>query len=467
MPTLGWLLFAAGLLLITSFLSGWIRRAPITTFAIYLLGGVVVGPGVLDLTHLPLTEEHIQWLRAVSEAAMVVSLFITGLKLRLRFSDGGWRTALRLASLGMLLTVAGIVILSVAGFGWPLPWALALAAIVSPTDPVLASLVSVDDARDDDALRVAISGEAGLNDATALPILMLALALAAPGATPSEIWGQWVTADVVWGLAGGVAIGFLGGWGFGYLGTHLRHATRDIAPSDFLALGILIAVYALAEGTHASGFLAAFAAGVGLRRVELHVSKHAVPDAPADPAELAPAETRVNPNERAGAAIEHPGQTVGWVVSDALSFGETVERLIAAALVLAVGVAAIPAFSWPGVTVAALLMLVIRPIAVWLSTLRSAVPWQRRLLIGWFGIRGLGSLNYLAFAIGHGLKGSRLGALEGIVITVVTMSILAHGVSVSPLMRWRAQALAASSRKQPQSERSPGSPRPSRSPDRS
>jgi NhaP-type Na+/H+ or K+/H+ antiporter len=449
MTILGWLLFAATLLLLTSFLSGWIHRGPVTTFAIYLLGGVVVGPGMLALTHLPLTADHIRWLRVVSEAAMVVSLFITGLKLRLRFRDGGWRMALRLALVAMVLTVAGVVLLTRLGLGWPLPWALALAAIVSPTDPVLASLVSVDDARDDDALRVAISGEAGMNDATALPLLVLALALAIPGATFADVWSHWLTVDVLWSLAAGVTIGFLGGWGLGHLGTHLRHTTRDVAPSDFLALGIMVGVYALAEAVHASGFLAAFAAGVGLRRVELGVSQHTARDRQSDSVDLAPAETQVNPNERAGASVEHPGQTVGWVVSDALSFGETVERLIAAALVLAVGVAAMPAFSWTGLAVALALMLVVRPIAVWLATMGSPVPWQRRALIGWFGIRGLGSLNYLAFAIGHGLGGDRLGVLEGIVITVVTVSILAHGVSVTPLMRWRSRALSARGKERP------------------
>lgn len=443
MPTLGWLLFAAMLLLITSFLSGWIRRGPVTTFAIYLLGGIAVGPGVLALTHLPLTADRVRWLRVVSEAAMVASLFITGLKLRLPFRDQGWRVSVRLALVAMVLTVAGVVILAMFGLGWPLPWALALAAIVSPTDPVLASLVSVDDARDDDALRVAVSGEAGMNDATALPVLALAMTLVTPAATFSDAWGNWLVVDVLWGLAGGVAVGFLGGWGLGHLGTRLRHATRDVAPSDFLAVGIMIGVYALADAIHASGFLAAFAAGIGLRRVELHVSWHTANEKDADAADLAPAETRVNPNERAGAAIDHAGQTVGWVVSDALSFGETVERLIAAAVVLAVGIAAVPALSWTGAAVAAALMMVIRPAAVWLATIGSPIPWQRRALIGWFGIRGLGSLNYLAFAIGHGLFGGRLNALEGIVITVVTMSILAHGVSVSPLMRWRARALEA------------------------
>ncbi|KJV34795.1 cation:proton antiporter [Luteibacter yeojuensis] len=443
MHALGWLLFASGLLLLTSFLSGWIRRGPVTTFALYLAGGILVGPGVLGLTHLTSNAEHIHWLRVVSEAAMVVSLFITGLKLRLPFRHGGWRMALRLALPAMLLTATGVAMLVHYALGWPFAWALALAAIVSPTDPVLASLVSVDDARDDDALRVALSGEAGLNDATALRLLLLALALMLPGATLVEVWVHWLTADVFWGLIAGIAIGLVGGWGLGYLGTHLRHATRDVAPSDFLALGIMIGVYALAESVHASGFLAAFAAGVGLRRVELRVSEHIAGDPQTEPMDLTPAEMQVNPNERAVAAIEHPGQTVGWVVSDALSFGETVERLIAATLVLVVGVVAIPALHWSGVALAAALMLGIRPVAVWLSTIGSNVPWQRRLLIGWFGVRGLGTLNYLAFAMGHGLDEKLPAMLESIAITVVTASVLAHGMSVTPLMRWREAMLEA------------------------
>jgi len=444
MPTLGWLTFAALLLLASSFLSGWIRRAPITTFAVYLLAGIVVGPGILDLAHLTLSPDHARVLRAASEAAMVCSLFVTGLKLRVHFRDKAWRVALRLAVGGMVLTAAAVTGAAMAWLHYPLAWALALAAIVSPTDPVLASLVSVDDARDDDGLRVAISGEAGLNDATALPLLVLALMLTGQQPAPFDSIGGWLGIGVLWGLAAGLVIGLAGGWGLGYVGTHLRHATRDVAPSDFLALGIMIGVYALAESLHASGFLAAFAAGVGLRRVELDLSKRSSGEEATDAVDTEPAETLVRPNERGSATVEHAGHSVGWVVSDALSFGGTMERLIAAGIVLAVGIAALPALSWVGLGVAAALMLVIRPLAVWVCTIGTGIPWQRKLLIGWFGIRGLGSLNYLAFAIVMGLHGPQLPHLQGVVITVVAISILVHGISVTPLMRWRERKLAQS-----------------------
>jgi len=443
MSTLWWFVLIGALLLATSFLSGWIRRGPVTAFAIFLVVGALLGPGALGLVALPASPRNVHWLHVAAETALVVSLFVTGLKLRIPFRDPGWRMALRLALPAMVLTAAGVVVIAHVGLGWPFAAALALAAIVSPTDPVLASLVSVDDARDDDALRVALSGEAGLNDGTALPLLFLALALMQSTAGTSGVVVHWFAVDVLWGLAGGLLIGFLGGWGLGYVGTHLRHAMREVAPSDFLAIGIMVVVYALAKLVDASGFLAAFAAGVGLRRVEWLLTTRTDPSDEHDDSGDEPAETRVNPNERSRSTAERPGESVGWVVSDALSFGETVERLIAFALVLAVGIAVVPVASASGAWIALALIVVVRPFSVWIATIGSGVPWQRRVLIGWFGIRGLGSLNYLAFAIVSGFTGASEGALVGIVLTVVAVSIIAHGVTVTPLMNWRQRAIDA------------------------
>ena len=453
MSLLGWVVAFGVLLVITSVTSGWIRRGPITSFAIYLVAGVMAGPAILSLSRITFDGESAGWLRAATEAGLVVSLFITGLKLRVPFSHAGWRGAGRLAMPGMLLTIGGLVAFAHVAFGWPWPLALALAAILSPTDPVLASLVSVDDARDDDDLRVTLSGEAGLNDGTALPFLLLALALMGATDHGVDLWVHWAAVDLVWDCLGGVALGFAIGWGVGFLGTHLRHAAQDVAPSDVLALGIMGLAYGGAELMHASGFLAAFAAGVGLRRIELRVARTHPDEQPErrdepddDHTGTTPSELLVRPNERSTAGNEHPSQTVGWVVSDALSFGDTMERLIGAGLVFIVGVAVIPVLSWSGVLVAAVLFFVIRPVSAWLSTAGLRAPWQRRLLMGWFGIRGLGSLNYLAYALTHGLEGRAGTALSDAVLTVVALSILVHGVTTTPLMTWRARALERKNR---------------------
>lgn len=443
MSILGWIIFFSTLLALTSTAAGWIRRGPITSFAVYLVAGVIVGPAVLGYMHVGFDATNATWLRPVTEAGLVVSLFITGLKLRIPWRHRAWRTALRLALPAMLLTIAGVALATHALLGWPWPVALAIAAMVSPTDPVLASLVSVDDARDDDAMRVALSGEAGLNDGTALPFLLLALALVAQSPSPG-LWAHWVTWELLWECSVGLLFGLLVGWLMGYVGTHLRHAAQDVAPSDFLALGIMGLAYGGAELLHASGFLAAFAAGVGLRRVERAVTdRHTAPmkEAASDEG-TAPAELLVRPNERSTAGIDHPAHTVGWMVSDALSFGDTMERLIGGALVFLVGVAAWPSFSGAGIGLAGLLFVVIRPLSVWAATVGEGLPWQRRLLLGWFGIRGLGSLNYLAFALTHGLGGPLGHMVMEAVITVVTLSILFHGITATPLMNWRARALA-------------------------
>lgn len=448
MGYLGWIIFFGGLLVATSASAGFIRRSPLTTFAIYLVAGAVVGPAVLSLTALAFDGSSTGWLRPATEMGMIVSLFITGLKLRLPFNDPGWRMAVRLALPAMVLTVGGVCVAGHVLFGWPWPLALALAAMLSPTDPVLASLVSVDDARDDDALRVGLSGEAGLNDGTALPFLVLALAwMTGEAAGDPGFWPHWFTVELGWDWVGGIAIGFLIGWGLGHIGTRFRHAAQGVAPSDLLALGIMALAYGVAEALDGSGFLAAFAAGVGLRRVEMGVTHGHPPvedhiQAQDDDGVRAPAEFLVNPNERTTAEAEHPAQAVGWVVSDALSFGETMERLIGAAMVFMVGIGVLPLFSTDGVLLAAALFFVIRPLAVWIATVRSGAPWQRRLLFGWFGIRGLGSLNYLAYALVHGLGGPQAGTAAAVVLTVVALSIVVHGASTTPLMNWRNRALA-------------------------
>lgn len=449
MGYLGWIIFFGTLLVATSASAGFIRRSPITTFAVYLVAGAAVGPAVFSLTGLAFDGRSTGWLRPATEMGMIVSLFITGLKLRLPFTDPGWRTALRLALPAMVLTVGGLCVVGHAVFGWPWPLSLALAAMLSPTDPVLASLVSVDDARDNDALRVGLSGEAGLNDGTALPFLVLAMAWMTGEATGEPgFWPHWLSVELGWDWVGGIGIGFLIGWGLGHIGTRFRHAAQGVAPSDLLALGIMALAYGVAEALVSSGFLAAFAAGVGLRRVEIGVTHGHPPvqdtEAAADDDNgvRAPAEFLVNPNERTTAEADHPAQAVGWVVSDAMSFGETMERLIGAAMVFMVGIGVLPLFSLDGVLMALALFLVIRPLAVWIATVRSGAPWQRRLLFGWFGIRGLGSLNYLAYALVHGLGGAQAHTAAAVVLTVVALSIVAHGASTTPLMTWRARALA-------------------------
>lgn len=421
---------------------------PVTPYVVYALAGVALGPALLDYARIDLAQ-HGYGLSLISEGVLVVSLFLTGLKLRLPYRHPSWRAGVRLAALAMLPSVAGVAWASHAllSFSWPI--ALVFAAMTAPTDPVLASLVSVDDARDDDALRVALSSEAGLNDGAAMPFLLLGLLLL-PGRADTHAWLRWLWRDVCWALPAGLAIGFLLARLIGIIATRAKMASGDRAPSDFLALALIALAYAFARALHASPFLAAFAAGVGLRHTEWRVvSQHPHPDVQHELEHHIhpPAELLVNPNQRDEVALEQPSATIGLVVSDALSFGDTLERLLAVGMVLAVGIACSDTWSGEGALMALLLFVVIRPLSVWIATLGARMPPVRRMLAGWLGIRGIGSLNYLGYALTHGLPASAAPRLAAMVSTVVVLSIVVHGASCQPLLAWRERRLREQARR--------------------
>ncbi len=442
MDFLGWTAAAGGLLLLMSLASAWIHRGPVTSFGLYLAAGVICGPWVLDLLRVDIAT-HPELVGRITEIAMAASLFITGLKLRLPFKSSSWRMGLLLAFPAMFLTVAGITLAIhwLAGFSWSL--SLAFGAIVAPTDPVLASLISVNDASDDDSLRVSLSSEAGLNDGTALPVLMLAVALlASHGELSLTMFSHWVLVDVVWALVAGLAIGYSMGRIVGYLAARLKSWQNDVTPSDFIALALIALSYAAAQSVEASGFLATFAAGIGLRRTELKVvNRYPLEDQ--ESGSHGPAEAFVNPNQRHAIHEGGPVKSVGLVIGDALSFGDTMERLLAAAIVIILGITLALHWEPMGLLLAALLFLVIRPISVYLATLGTEAPVRRRMLIGWLGIRGIGSINYIAYAYTHGLIGADATRMTDMAFTLIAASVVVHGMTVSPLLHRRQSTLSA------------------------
>lgn len=449
MEFLGWTAATGGLLLLMSLASGWIKRGPITVFALYLTAGIVCGPWVLNLLQVDITA-HAELAKNITEIAIAASLFITGLKLRLPLKSQGWYIGLRLAFPGMLLTVAGVALAAhyLAELSWPL--SLAFGAIVAPTDPVLASLISVNDARDSDNLRVSLSSEAGMNDGSALPLLMLAVMMVTtPGGLSLAAFGQWALVDVLWAITAGVGIGFAMGRLVGQYATHLRHTHQDVAPNDFLALALIALSYAAAQALDASGFLAAFAAGVGLRRAEIRVVNLQPADQFSDSNNRPPAEELVNPHIRHEPGETNPTSSAGLVVGDALSFGDTVERLFAAMIIIVLGITLAQHWAPMGLLMAALLFVVIRPLSVWIATAGMKAPVEQRLILGWLGIRGIGSINYIAFAYTHGLAGSEVTRMADMAFTLIVASVVVHGMSVTPLLSWRQAKITARERDKP------------------
>lgn len=427
-------LFALGLLfLLVALGSAYLRPLPLNNTLVYFILGVALGPGVLGVFSLDMIAQA-HWLERVSEIVVVVSLFVGGLKLRLPLSHRAWWAAYWLAGPVMLLCIAGVALIAHFIFGLTPATALLLGALLAPTDPVLADEVTVENAKDRDRLRYALSGEAGLNDGAAFPVVVLALGLVQAGGLGGWV-GSWALERVVWAIPVGLLIGYsLGVW-LGRLAIWVRQHTRDpLGSSDFLLLALIGLSYALAEYAHGWGFLAVFAAGVGLRRAEaaLKFAGVPLPSVPAQPTN-APAETLVQPALESD-QLAHPRVAAGAVIHQALSFGEILERLFVIFMVIAVGVMVLPVWDWRGVPLAFLLFFLLRPLAVALVLYRLKFSTGALLLIGWFGIRGIGTLYYLAYAIGEGMGRERVLEVNGLALTVVAISIILHGITVTPLM---------------------------------
>lgn len=422
---LGYIL--TGVLLVVMALSeSMLRRLPLTTAMLYLGTGVLLGPLVFSLIVFdPITNTGT--LELVAEIVVIISLFAAGLKLRAPFSDRRWLMPVALAFGAMTLTVALIALAGWALLGLSAGAAVLLGAVLAPTDPVLASDVQVDKPTDDDRLRFSLTAEAGLNDGTAFPFVMLGLGLLGLHELGASGW-RWVAIDVGWAVVAGIGTGALLGTLVGRLVLYLRREHREaLGLDDFLALGLITLSYGFALEIHAYGFLAVFAAGLAVRRIE---RKDTSGDAP--PPEVETASASEDANEVASGSETAPA----YMAQAVLGFTEQLERIGMVGVVLLVGAMLVPTpEAWPVIWFAPLLLLVVRPLAVAPFVMLARLTGMQRGLIAWFGIRGIGSIYYLSYAIGHGVQEAEARELMAVTLWVVATSIVAHGVSVTPLMR--------------------------------
>jgi len=435
MSFLEWMAVLGTQLLILALASAYLRWLPVTTSVLYLAFGLAIGPLGLGFWEVEFGEV-IDWLEHLAEAAVLVSLFVGGLKLRLAFRDPAWINAYLLAGPVMLASIAGVALVAHYLLGLEPGVALLIGAILAPTDPVLASLVQVNHASDVDRVRYGLSGEAGLNDGMAFPFVVFALLFINHGSTTGW-FADWAWLRLLWAIPAGLVLGFVLGQQVGRLAIYLRakHADTAMSPNDFLALALISLAYVCAELIGAWGFLAVFAAGVGLRHAEIALSGPL-----AKPAEEltqplphiageVPQEAELN-----GKHIAQPTLAAGVLVSDILSFGNLLERALEVLLVTILGVLLAAHWDWRALLLGGALFCIIRPLSVHLLLPGRFVSAPQRRLMGWFGIRGIGSLYYLSYALSHGLPESAQADSIGLTLSVVALSILLHGLSTQPLL---------------------------------
>jgi NhaP-type Na+/H+ or K+/H+ antiporter len=337
----------------------------------------------------------------LSELVVIISLMGAGLRLDRRVGWRSWSLTWRLLAIAMPLSILATVLLGWGLLGLTPAAALLLGAVMAPTDPVLASDVQVEGpgqgADEEDEVRSTLTSEAGLNDALAFPFTNLAIAVAGGG---SWVAG-WVLDDVFLKLVVGLVVGVAGGWLLQRL-TFRSSDTTSLARSadGIVALGATLAVYAVAEVAHGYGFLSVFVAALVLRDAERDHEYH---------------------------EVLH-------------EFSDGLERLGSIILLLLLGGAVVRGALEPlgvgGALVALALVLLVRPIAGWLSLIGAAPSRHERAVIAVFGIRGMGSVYYLAHATG---QADFAGAdrLWAIALAAIVLSIVLHGTTAG-LALWRA-----------------------------
>ncbi|MFM0502693.1 cation:proton antiporter [Paraburkholderia caffeinilytica] len=425
-----WFLIVGAVLVFMGVAATTLRRLPVSAAMFYLVIGYALGPPGMDLLRLDMVADaHL--LRIITEVALLVSLFAIGLRLRLGVLEKLWTVPLRLGFLAMLATIPLLALFGV--YVLHLGWgpSLLLAAILAPTDPVLAHDVQVHNPGDHDLLRFALSGEGGLNDGIALPFAMLGLAIcAAPAARVGDVLTVGLAGSIVWGVAGAIAIGGLLGWATTHAVAWLRtrHA-QALGLEGFFALGLIELSFGAAQLLHTYGFLAVFAAGVAMRRVEHRASGGM----------SARKAIGTVDSEDVDATAANPDKAHAYMTESVMGFTIELERIAEVAVMAMVGnvlaTLQVPLFTWQTVALTVALFVLVRPASVELSLLgSSATPAQRRLM-SWFGIRGIGSFYYLAYALEHGAA-SDVVPLVPLALAVVAASVVIHGVSATPLMNW-------------------------------
>jgi NhaP-type Na+/H+ or K+/H+ antiporter len=352
--------------------------------------------GVNPLENRLLTER-------LTEFVVIVSLMGAGLKLDRLVSWRGWQSTWRLLAIAMPLTIAGIALLGSTILGLGFSAALLLGAALAPTDPVLASDVQVGPPQSgkEDEVRFSLTSEAGLNDGAAFPFVYLAIAIALSQAAGGQPYlAEWFVVDVLWKIAAAAAIGWLGGKTMGLLVFRLPKRTGLSETRDgFVALGITCLAYGSTELANGYGFLAVFIAAVALRSVERRHHYH----------------------------------------ENLHGFAEQIERLVMMILLVCFGASIAEgsifgALSWPVVAVTVLILFVVRPVSGWISLAGHKITSGEKAAIAFFGIRGLGSFYYVAYALGQA-EFETPQIIWVTVCSVVLLSIVIHGVLVTPVMR--------------------------------
>lgn len=398
------LVFVGALVVLAAWIPQFLRGRPLSLPMVLLVIGALAFRFVPALGDVAL-QKHVEITEHVTELAVLISLLGAGLALDRPPGWRRWSSTWRLLGVAMPVTIA-LVFLAGWTAGLAPATALLFGAVIAPTDPVLAADVQVGEptvdgqpGEEEDEVRFALTSEAGLNDGLAFPFVYAAVGLAAAANTGEAWFVDWLWSD----LLVRVTVGMIAGWAAGrILDRIFFDPPRPLVAlaegsQGFVAVGAILVTYGATEIAHGYGFLAVFVAAVTLRHRRRDDTYH---------------------------GVVH-------------GFTEELEQLLSVALLLLLGGAMatglLDHLSWRGVVGGLLVIFVFRPVAGWLAMLGSAASVGQRRAIAFFGIRGIGSIYYLAFAV---QSADFVGEDELWAATAFTIlaSVFVHGVTATPVM---------------------------------
>lgn len=331
-----------------------------------------------------------------AEFCVIIGLFGTGLRIDQLGGKRLWKPTIRLLAVAMPLTIAALALVGWQAAGLTLAGALLLGAVLAPTDPVLAGDVQVGRPSEggEHPVRFTLTTEAGLNDGLAFPFVHLGILIATTGALSAGLIGEWMLRDVIYRIAVGAGAGVLVGWLLGkILFVWPRNNPLAATEAGVVAFAGVIFAYGVTELVEGYGFIAVFVSGMVLRRQESEHEFH----------------TRLH------------------------DFSESLEHTLTALILVALG-AALPGLwpylGWPEAIIALSLVLVIRPAAAWVSLAGLGIAARSRAVMAFYGVRGIGSVYYLAYAAHH-VELVNEGSLWAIIAATIALSTIVHGLTAA------------------------------------
>lgn len=376
------------------------QKTRISYSIIYVLLGIAAYHFIPNLPD-PLPRNQIKYALHLAELLVLISLMSTGLRIDQPFNLRSWNIPFRLVFITMVLTIGLVAVVGVTVLSFSLPAAMLLGAVLAPTDPVLASDVQVGPPLEPtkDNPRFSLTAEAGMNDGMAFPFVYLAVSLVAvPTADHSFGW-HWFLYDFLYRIIAGVGVGFLIGRILGWAVFKLPNHGGFLKTRDgFVALATTLLVYGITELIHGYGFIAVFTAAITIRNFEIHNKYH----------------------------------------RKLHSFTDEIERILLAIVLILFGGALVRGIldhlSWPLALFGLAFVFIIRPVCAYVALIKTPLHPIEKLVVSFFGIRGVGSIFYLSFAF-NSFSFKHQDVLWSVVAFIILASIVLHGSTAIFMMR--------------------------------